>query len=607
MSTRLNPPGFPGSKTQISAKDPHDLHLVADVKSVDQLPGRRPITYVELDLDFCKHTFGTSPCTATGTHCYNTAYTCKDIANYSPTIKNYRFIEEDLAEAPISAPAIPCLKSVKTEPTRIDPAQSLGRRASVTVAFNDFTHHDRDTDPYTYYRTYKPEEQGTYWGKLKARNKYYQNRTMRVRTGFISDPFDLNKLTSREYLIERIEGPDRNGVVTIIGKDPLKLAEGKRSQCPIASRGKLSAELTDVATVINFVSYIEDYPVTGGKVRIGDEIISYTGVSGLSLTGVTRGTNGTVAKSYPPGTLVQLCKEYANTNVCDVLKDLLILSGVPESKISAVDFSTEKLTWLSSHDLSRIISTPTAISSLISELCEQCLLSVWWDEVNKLVRIKSLSPPKVGQSIPLLTDESHFITCEANDNPEERASQVWVYYNKITPIDDNDPSNYDAYIMVEGDKESSIQYGERRVHKIFSDWLGAKNLGQVIQLCRRLIGKRKDNPLKIYFSLDAKDAKKFWTGDVVDISSAAIQAEDGSSYPVRAQIVSAQEDRIGTIYNYEAVTIGADGELSGRYGFMAKNGSLSYSNATNQEKFKYAYIGDNFAGFGDGGERYKII
>ena len=49
--------------------------------------GRKPITIVEIDVDFCALTYGTAPCTAalsaaTPRKCFNTFKTCQDQANF---------------------------------------------------------------------------------------------------------------------------------------------------------------------------------------------------------------------------------------------------------------------------------------------------------------------------------------------------------------------------------------------------------------------------------------------------------------------------------------------------------------------------------------------
>jgi hypothetical protein len=44
---------------------------------------------------------------------------------------------------------------------------------------------------------------------------------------------------------------------------------------------------------------------TSGTVKIGDEKISYTGVSGTALTGATRGANSTTAASHTSGSHIE--------------------------------------------------------------------------------------------------------------------------------------------------------------------------------------------------------------------------------------------------------------------------------------------------------------
>ena len=57
-------------------------------------PGREPVQIVEIVQPLCANTFGSAPCTATGTNdekCYNTRATCLDTANYdgSSTLSLY--------------------------------------------------------------------------------------------------------------------------------------------------------------------------------------------------------------------------------------------------------------------------------------------------------------------------------------------------------------------------------------------------------------------------------------------------------------------------------------------------------------------------------------
>ncbi|MGD0976780.1 MAG: hypothetical protein ABR875_00600 [Minisyncoccia bacterium] len=65
------------------------------------------------------------------------------------------------------------------------------------------------------------------------------------------------------------------------------------------------------------VTNVNSFPTYGGSIIIGGEQIDYMGISGLTLTGCTRGANGTTATSHPNGASVDLlifgaCLEQVN-------------------------------------------------------------------------------------------------------------------------------------------------------------------------------------------------------------------------------------------------------------------------------------------------------
>lgn len=162
--------------------------------------GRQPITVVELDLDTCSLTYGVGACTAAGAaadSCYNTRRTCQDTANFAQSTKTYRFCEprEGL---PAGIDMIPCLKgSPQLAPAKITEGFGLGHHASVTINLQDFTRHDRGVDPY--WATRATPAGGTYFGRLRARTPYYQGRTLRIRTGYMTTPWDWANFEDREY------------------------------------------------------------------------------------------------------------------------------------------------------------------------------------------------------------------------------------------------------------------------------------------------------------------------------------------------------------------------------------------------------------------------
>jgi hypothetical protein len=103
-----------------------------------------PIRLVYLYLDYCGNVFGTSPCLATGTPCFNTWKTCKYLSAFDNIGKTYKYSEVDAA-LPFKG-IRPYVKSVKLLPTEIKTNLTVNARVSVTMV--DELDQDIDTDPY---------------------------------------------------------------------------------------------------------------------------------------------------------------------------------------------------------------------------------------------------------------------------------------------------------------------------------------------------------------------------------------------------------------------------------------------------------------------------
>ena len=97
--------------------------------------------------------------------------------------------------------------------------------------------------------------------------------------------------TNLKYYIEK--GTDYYDVTPIITTSTLV------NKCSTAF-STLNGTITATATTITLVA-TASFPTTGGIIRIDSEIISYTGKSGFTLTGLIRGINGTVAAPHTSG------------------------------------------------------------------------------------------------------------------------------------------------------------------------------------------------------------------------------------------------------------------------------------------------------------------
>ena len=237
--------------------------------------GREPLIVTELDEDYCSLTEGTAPCTSTATgnsKCYNTRKTCNDTVNYTKGTKTTRCCQPR-GNLPKGVNMFPCIMGIPDLAPVKAPAYGVGDLGKVVITYQDFPHNDIGVDKSVADRTYDAESQGTFFGKRLARNPYYIGRELRVRTGFITNPFDWANFQNRTYVIEKIEGPDYKGRVKVTAYDRLVLANDKNAQCPVLTDGVLAANIVAGASSCTISGDETQYPTGGGTIRIGDDII----------------------------------------------------------------------------------------------------------------------------------------------------------------------------------------------------------------------------------------------------------------------------------------------------------------------------------------------
>jgi len=247
-----------------------------------QAHDRQYVEVLELDLDRCTLTYGVAPCTATGavgTECRNTYQTCQAKAAYDRGVHTYGFISRG-APIPTGEALRPyIIGKADAAPTIIDLEGGLARSARVRVDLADEPDSDIEQDPYVATRPVPPA--GTFWRRLLARNKNYAGRIARVRRGYVVSPWDWDTFQTETYIIDTITGPDAGGKVSVVLKDPLKLADTVK--VPRPTDGKLAVELPDYAdrgtaqggsgnTIVlrTEASAVNDYYV-GMAVRLDDQ------------------------------------------------------------------------------------------------------------------------------------------------------------------------------------------------------------------------------------------------------------------------------------------------------------------------------------------------
>lgn len=487
---------------------------------------REPLVVVEIVEPRCSRTFGTAPCLATGDRCWNTDATCKFITALDLTASAVtRFVmpaaNRTLASGFQPGTAIPALMAVDTAPTVLnvgagnDDLSPLGARAVATIAIMDFPYNDVGFDPYLSTRSYDPATRGSFWNKWLARNPYHVGYTLRIYDGYFGD--DLSAMIMREYSIEKIDASRSS--VRITAKDILRKVTDNQIKAPALSNGILALSIDAVQTSFEVAgAVLADYPATGW-VRIGNEMIAYTSRatsgSNLVFSGLTRGALNTSAASGSVNSRVQRVLAYIDTPFSDIIYDLLtVWGGIPAGFITKPDWDAEFDEWRSLYRFTGYVTEPTDVDRLVGELSQQGLANIWWDERVQKIIFRAQRPNFAPRT---LTQEGDIVadSFTVHENPKDRCSQVYVYFNPRNPVlsltDKNSFANAEAFIDV--DKER--QYGETKVKEIFCRWVPtnviARTLGQAYLLRFRDVRK------EISFTLTAKDITDAWTGTVLQL------------------------------------------------------------------------------------------
>ena len=531
---------------------------------------RRPVEVVEIIQPLCSRTFGVAPCLATGTECYNTDATCTFRAALDMTDQlPLQFVAPD-ANAWIDTPgafqtatAIPALRGYNTAPTSLNVASGsrdkspLGYRAVATAQIGDFPWNDLDTDPYRLTRGYDPATRGTFWTKWLARNPFHVGYTLNVYEGV--EGAALSAMVKRQYEIEKINH-SRDGV-SITAKDILRRVTDTDVSAPALSSGSLSADITIGAVTFTVVgALIADYPATGW-VRIGGELISYTGrsLSGSDIvfTGAVRGQLGSEASAHSQFDTVQRVLSYVDTPFSDIIYDLLtVWGGIDPSFITKADWDTEFSSWRATFTFTGYVTAPEKITSLLGELCLQSVSNIWWDERIQKIILRAQRPDFRPVT---MTEDSNILagSLAIKEKPEDRVSQVWVYYGLRNWADSaSDKTKYSkSAVFIDVNKQ--IQYGgEVATRELTCRWIQTGALAN--NLASTYLERFKDVRREVTFEVSAQDSERFWTGDSANIEH--FLDVDFSGDP-----------RIGNwlITSAEAVT------PNGRYKFVAEDNDSS--------------------------------
>jgi hypothetical protein len=278
-------------------------------------------------------------------------------------------------------------------------------------------------------------------------------------------------------------------------------------------------------------------------------------------------------------------------NVIEIVRDLLIRAGVDPSFIPFAEWEQEKIDWLEFNNYTRIISKPTGVSQLLNELCEQSLISIWWDERTQKVKLKSMSPPLDVANIPTVNDDKNFIkgSVKIERLTGDRVTQIWLYSELDNQTDDNKKQESYQRVDVGIDSEAQALYGDEREKIILGTWLTDVGSAVKIDIITKTLNKFKASPIKAKFSLDAKDSQ-IWTGSIIFVKTDRIQTTTGEPSTIIMLVTRAKEAIAGTRIDYEASTAF---DYAIKLGRWTEADALPYLQASDQEKLINGYWTDD--------------
>lgn len=560
-----------------------------------------PVTIVKLSVPTCQNTFGTSPCTATasaGMECFNGFSNCQDTENYTAGTKDYYFTHSDTEQEALDivSEVMPSLKSISSVPTTLNIAGAdssltgLGSRARLTLTFQDAPYQDLFTDPYVDTRDYDPQEQGTYWTKFLVRNPFMVNTEIKVYSGNAGD--DIDDMEVQTYFWISNTYPTEAGIFTITGKDVLAYLEASASQIPALSSGELYEDIgADDDSLVVFGHDDGDYNASG-TVRLNDEIMTYTGTTdtteGLQLDGLTRGADNTTASDHSAEATVQRCVRFDQSTIYGAVEAILsedYEGNIPNTYLDVSQWEEEINVNIPSYWVSEVISEPTPAATLISQISEQTLTYIWWEEREGKVKMRAVRG--YSEEPDTLTEDSNIMAgFSITPLPDQRITQLWYYYSQEDQsVSDDEVSNYlRAYIKIDADKELGNQFNGSRTRTIQANWIKRTIFARDVS--SRYMLRYSNTPRTATWSSDIKD-RDYGVGDVIYIDHRLdvdqFGAKANSVWLITSYEVLARQG----IVRYTAHDITA----YGRNYYIMESGSPDYD-PSEDRPFSASYIGD---------------
>lgn len=562
---------------------------------------RIPMYRAGLALGWCGNVYGVAPCAASGpagSECYHSFKSCQDKANFTLTTKTVTLCSVG-SPAPASLQARPYITKVEMSPTEVDPHKGLAVRASATIHCTDEPSTDYDFDPY--YATRATPAGGSFWSRLLARFNY-SGILVTLDRAYFTEGYDASEFVTEYYIVDTIKGPSSNGEVTITIKDRLQLTQ--RTLVPAPSAGKLAVALgTNDLSMTLGSGEGAGYPASG-YVRVGDQIIRYTGNAADVLSwpdSTYRSQFGTTAAVQAIGDGVQICTVFSDARFSTVIEELCNAAGIADANIDIAGNLADDNQWFGTrYNITNCLSEPTKVEAYLEELATQTGSVIWMDPVAQKVKCRYIGPQSpAALTSNTLTRTANLIDGSVKISPLDnlRLTRSAIYYNLVTATSNiREGKNFlRPVIYIDADAEGPNEYNDVRDSVLYSRWFNDENDLAMQGFIARRVGTYRDVPKEITCKIDAKDAA-IREGDLYDVTTAQLVNMAGAQQAIRCLVTKRKDNGNGVDLTLRTTN------FTRRYGFIAPNGTSDYP-----ANGGYACVCLNTGKFADGSDGYRII
>lgn len=581
------------------------------------------VDIIELRQKRCSLRYGVGACEADGpVKCLQSYPTCDFRAAYNANGLLRWFFHYPGTSAPLTAarpdandwsgPSIPILDGVATEEARInlgairEGESPFGLRGTINVQLSDFEFRNQFGDFYADEREIKASIGSllvAWLGDSAAQMELYHYRGIKGQA--------LGDMEQRRFDVIRID-PPANGRWSIEGMDPLHRALRLKSQFPRATDVRLIGEINDTQNNINVFGSEEDISDAFGNtatsyIRIGSEIISYTGYTGSAgtwaLTGVNRAALGSVRSAHTNNSGMQRVGHFQNARYFDIVYHILSEHTTIDNGLIpyATQWLPEGLGYISTLFGTGSFIEPTPADRVCGVAMRDGMFSMWWDAERQKIFIKAMRQPR--DPPELLNEREHLVDVQVVTNPDDRLTRIATYYGRGNPTISLDTATNYRSVRVRIDAEAEDEFqadGTIRARTVYSPFVRSDAnaiLAQAIQLQRYRV-----SPAYISFRVARKD-QDFAIGDIVQIESAKDIDRLGNPVVSSWEIIQGpKEIERGLVYEYMAQSF----TLLFRPGYIMANDAPDFATATDAQKENACYISENTGLMPDGSPAYLI-